>query len=105
MKEINLELISRVVIILIIAGVAGYALHGMSSYSDKTEAEQTEKIEALIDKALIQCYALEGSYPPASLFDEKMTKYGVIIDNDKYIYHYEIFGSNIKPFIRVIPKS
>jgi len=63
---------------------------------------QLINIENSIKKAVIQCYSLEGSYPPNIEYLKE--NYGIIISKDKYIYHYEIFASNIMPIIKVIPK-
>lgn len=103
MKSFDFELISRIAVLMIIGFIAGYAIFGLYKFNTK-EAENTGRIEEMIDKALLQCYALEGSYPSGAQFDEKMAKYGIVLNNDKYIYHYEVLGSNIRPEITVIIK-
>lgn len=103
MKSFDFELISKIAVLLIITFITGYAIFGLSKFNNK-EASNTERIEEMIDKALVQCYALEGSYPSGAQFDEKMAKYGVVLNNEKYIYHYEVLGSNVRPEIIVIIK-
>lgn len=61
--------------------------------------ESLHHIEEAIRKAAIQCYALEGSYPPNVEYLEM--HYGLILNSEAYFYHYEIIGSNIKPQIGV----
>lgn len=63
---------------------------------------QAEKVHELIERALIQSFALEGRYPPESEFEQKMKEYGVNLDRDRFIFHYHAFSSNILPEFRVI---
>jgi hypothetical protein len=76
---------------------------GMMSPLDEISDPQKKAslIEEIIDKALIQCYALEGSYP-GSL--EHLETYGVILDRASYHYYFEGIGSNVKPIVKVIPR-
>lgn len=59
-------------------------------------------IENAIRKSALECYALEGSFPPSIEYLKK--NYGLIINEDAYFYHYEPNGSNILPDIKVIRK-
>ena len=52
-------------------------------------------------RACIQCYAIEGRYPPSVEYLEE--NYGIQIDHDKYNVFYDGFASNIMPEITVIP--
>lgn len=65
------------------------------------ENEQQYNVEQAITKAAITCYAIEGSYPPLEYLVEH---YGIILDEQKYIYHYEMIGSNILPIIKIFRK-
>lgn len=62
--------------------------------------QREEEIESIIRKYAIFCYAQEGAYPEDLSYLED--NYGLIIDEDKYIYYYQIFASNIMPDIEVI---
>lgn len=53
-----------------------------------------------IKKAAVQCYALEGFFPPD--VDYLIQNYGVIVDNEKFIVRYEADGENLMPNITVI---
>ena len=52
-----------------------------------------------IERAVMQCYALEGAYPPDLQYLED--NYGLIIDENKYVYLYEPVAGNIHPIIGV----
>lgn len=52
-----------------------------------------------IERAVMQCYALEGAYPPSLQYLED--NYGLIINEDKYVYLYEPVAGNIHPIIGV----
>lgn len=101
MKWVSLEIISRTVILFIIGFIFIYLIYSMTIFGGRYSEKQASSIEKIIDKALVQCYAMEGSYPGDI---EYIEKYGVIFDNDKYIYHYEWYGGNLKPTVKVIKK-
>lgn len=64
--------------------------------------ESIKALENALNKAIVECYAIEGYYPPDIEYLEK--NYGISIDNKKYIIHYEIFASNIYPDVTIIIK-
>ena len=92
----------RVFFVLVIGFVFVYIIYSMMKFNDGNNERQADSIRKIIDKALVQCYALEGSYP---VDVEYVSKYGVIFDNNHYIYFYEWYGSNIKPSIKVLDKG
>ncbi|MDE5860486.1 MAG: hypothetical protein K2H23_08935 [Oscillospiraceae bacterium] len=49
------------------------------------------------------CYSIEGEYPPSIEYLEE--NYGVKVDRDKYIVHYEYFGANVRPTVTVSEKG
>jgi hypothetical protein len=91
----------RIIFILLIGFLFIYIIYAMVGYSEGTTGRQAEGIQQIINKALVQCYALEGYYPATLDYIEN---YGVIFDPDKYIYFYEWFGANIKPNIIVLER-
>ena len=78
------------------------ALFSMNTYSDKAGARETEKIADIITRAAIQCYALEGGYPPSLEYLEE--KYNILLNRDSFVYFYSTDGmDNILPDIVVQP--
>ena len=51
--------------------------------------------------ASVQCYAIEGRYPPSVEYLEE--NYGVQINRKKYNVFYDGFASNVMPEINIIP--
>ncbi len=75
----------------------------MDGFWQEKEQDQPLRIKEAIEKASIQCYALEGSYPPNLEYLEE--HYGLVLDEEKYFYFYEIFASNIMPDVEVYEKG
>lgn len=65
--------------------------------------QQETQIEEVIKKYAIACYAQEGAYPKDLQYLED--NYGLIINEDKYYYYYDLFASNIMPDIKVSAKK
>jgi len=86
---------------LFIISIAGYMIYSMAAAGEANSGKEAVKVKEVIDKALVQCYALEGSYPQEI---DYLTNYGIIIDKDRYFYVYDLFATNIKPVVSVIIK-
>ncbi len=69
--------------------------------SARSKAEQLEVLDQAIQRATIQCYAIEGRYPPSVEYLEE--HYGLTIDRDNYHVFYDGWASNIMPEITVLP--
>jgi len=92
---------ARMFTMLLIISVCAYLVFALAAAGENNRAREPERIREIIDKALVQCYALEGGYPPDI---EYLVHYGVIIDTDKYFFDYDMFAINVKPVVTVIAK-
>lgn len=77
-----------------------FLLFGIRNISAVSDRESMELLEEAVLRATIQCYAIEGMYPPDIQYLED--KYGIVYDHNRYIIHYEIFAGNILPDITVV---
>lgn len=94
------EMIQMIVVTVIIIA---FVVIGAGQTSRHSADEEQRIVEAAIKRAVVQCYALEGMYPPNIDYLEET--YGLSIDEKKYIVHYEVFASNIMPTITVLRKQ
>lgn len=76
-------------------------MYGLSVTDRASRSEGIRVLRESIERAVITCYALEGSYPGDITYIEE--NYGVRIDRTKYEVRYNIFASNIMPDIEIIP--
>lgn len=89
--------------VLILAVCLYLFLVGMGKMVSRTDAEQLDVLTQAIQRASVQCYAIEGRYPPSVEYLEE--HYGLSIDREKYNVFYDGWASNIMPDITVIPVS
>lgn len=88
--------------VVALAGVIGFGGYiGSGVFSQKLETEAINNLQKAVQRAIVQCYALEGQYPPAISYLEE--NYGLQIDKEKYLIDYNNFASNIMPQATVIP--
>jgi len=100
MKKISLPKVSIIVILIVFSIVIGSIF---ISFDQKSVSKrQTKYIEKSIISAIALCYALEGKYPDDIYY--MRDNYGIQLDEQRYIYHYEKFASNIMPSLRVFVK-
>ena len=65
--------------------------------------ERLKAAEQSVARATVQCYAIEGRYPPDLDYLEE--NYGLILDREHYVYHYRLEGSNLMPEIQVFEEK
>jgi hypothetical protein len=99
-RDFDLRAAAQIFFTLVIAVVIGWAFFGMVMIAERDHESQSEKIKEIIDRALIQCYALEGAYPNDIRY---LSKYGVLFNNEEYEYYYELTWATYMPVVAVIP--
>jgi hypothetical protein len=82
------------------AVVIGLFVTGVTGMLHRAESEGAETLRKGIARACVQCYAIEGRYPPS--VDYLTEHYGIQIDSDRYYVFYEGFASNLMPTIMVV---
>ena len=75
---------------------------GVAELVETQDSESLAAVERAIVRATVQAYALEGQYPPNIEYLQE--RFGLSVDLDKYIVHFDAFASNIMPKIVVLPR-
>ena len=91
--------ISPLIAFLFLACVVITLVNGMSQKPPSDEA--VAKVQKAISRAAVQCFALEGAYPPDLQY--LRDNYGLMLDDSRYYCEIETFGSNVKPDVIVVP--
>ncbi|MPM23688.1 hypothetical protein SDC9_70162 [bioreactor metagenome] len=89
------------VTLLILTPLLLFALSGF--WRDKTEKEGLAMAKESVRRAAVECYALEGFYPPS--LDYLIGRYGVTLDESHYFVDYQYIASNLMPDITVLAIS
>lgn len=87
---------------LLFVAVAAAILTGVLKISKRADEEGAETLRNGIRRASVQCYAIEGRYPPSVQYLKD--HYGIQIDEDRYSVFYDGFASNVMPDITVVPQ-
>jgi hypothetical protein len=85
-----------IVYILLIGAFAG-AVFSMYKRDEKREQETLLKA---VERDISAYYAMEGYYPED--VSELEERYGLSYDKDKYFIGYEIYGTNIRPYVTIV---
>ena len=89
-----------IVIFLVLVTVFLFAI---SSISDTTKEHQQEALESALNRSIVSCYCVEGTYPPSLSYLSE--HYGLTYDKDLFFVDYQAIGSNIFPDVTVIRKE
>ncbi|MEG2652014.1 MAG: hypothetical protein RSA17_00420 [Ruthenibacterium sp.] len=101
-KHKKKRLLLLVLGILTVAILAA-ALLAIADGAEKTvRAQGAASVRTAVQRAAVQCYSVEGSYPQTLQHLED--QYGVQINRKLYIVTYDAFASNIMPEIAVLQK-
>jgi hypothetical protein len=95
----KLPLASLIASLLVIGVAAAALLIGLSGYADSYSENSLPEVRDTVVSYVAQCYALEGAYPPS--LEYLAQNYGLQLDTGRYIYHYDLYASNIMPDVRV----
>ncbi len=72
----------------------------MDSLDRGREEENRRQLEETLRRGCVACYAAEGMYPPN--LDYLRERYGLQIDETKYVVRYLAIGENLMPDITVL---
>ncbi len=99
-KKKHTFLIAVAVVCLVIAGIiAAIACNSGKDIGDESAAAITEAVK----RSALQCYVVEGIYPPDLTYLEE--NYGLQINTQDYYVTYNAFASNLPPDIIVTAKK
>lgn len=86
---------------LVAVFLAGAAIAAAAAGS-QSEEQARQTAEQAIRKAMISCYAIEGSFPQS--WEYLQEHYGVSVD-DRFVVEYEALGGNIMPQVQVVVRG
>lgn len=89
------------VILFILAAV--WLIISAKNADSAAEKSRSESLYRTVSHSAALCYSIEGEYPPDLEYLEE--NYGVKINHDRYIVHYEYFGANIRPTITIAERN
>jgi len=96
----RLGIISQLATLPFIAFALFILIRSVSGYGVTNQSLSKANVQEIVETYAIQCYASEGSYPPDIQY--LVDHYGLILDEERFIYEYDIFASNVKPEIIII---
>ncbi len=76
-------------------------IYGTNSVSSTTAQKQLESLESAVHRSIIQCYCVEGMYPPN--LDYLKEHYGLVYDETSYLVDYQPTGANLPPDVTILP--
>lgn len=85
---------------LLFAALFCLFIYGVNSVSASAEDRQQESLETAIQRDIVHCYAIEGTYPPS--LDYMKEHYGLTYDTNDFFVDYQPIGSNVLPNVTVI---
>ena len=83
-----------------IIAVAAIFLYLLSDFGKSTMERQQKSLTDAIHRDIVQCYALEGVYPPSLEYLQE--HYGLTWDPETFFVDYEPIGSNLYPDVTVM---
>ena len=90
----------RAVMLIVLAAIVGVVLYLLSSFGSQTTDRQEESLRRALERDIVQCYALEGTYPPSLSYIEE--HYGLTYDHSTFYVDYRPIGANLYPDVTIL---
>lgn len=74
----------------------------IQNLSDETLDRQEASLESALNRGIVSCYCVEGTYPPSLSY--LVDHYGITYDKESFFVDYQAIGSNIYPDVTIIRK-
>ena len=78
-------------------------LFAVGNISKDTADRQETALTSALNRAIVNCYCVEGTYPPSLQYIKD--NYGLIYDEDMFFVDYRALGSNILPDVSIVRKE
>jgi len=102
MKE-KLHLVRKLWFPVLCLGILVFFVTAVSGLKGGNGTEEKKQLEEAIRRSVITCYAAEGSYPPDFAYVKE--KYGIVVDESRYLVMYDVFAENLMPDITVLERA
>ncbi len=88
--------------LVIVAALLVFAT-AVNSLDSGRDEESLRQLEEALHRGCVACYATEGVYPPDVQYLKD--RYGVQVDEEKYMVDYQVFAKNLMPSITVLERK
>ncbi len=92
-----------VISVAVFGVIMGLFMNGVFPFLGRAKSEGSDTLVKAIRQASVQCYAIEGRYPPSVEYLEE--NYGVQVNHSRFIVSYEAYASNQLPAVAVLEKQ
>lgn len=89
--------------LLVFAGILAIFYFGFTSTRQQANEQDLLRVKEAIQKAALECYSIEGSFPESVTYLEE--QYGLYLQRDVYSIRYEFVAGNIMPQTNVYVKE
>ena len=89
--------------ILVVLVIVGGLLFFFFGSQEDVKTESTAAVKAAVQRTAIQCYVVEGMYPPNLAYLEQ--NYGLQVNQKDFVVIYDAFASNLPPSIQVTVRN
>ena len=93
----------RFISVFIFAVIALLFYFAINSAGKTTIEGQQDALNNALTRDIVQCYSIEGRYPPSLSYLEE--HYGLVYDKDIFFVDYQPIASNLYPDVTVIMKN
>ena len=102
-KKKKIRSVGMLFSVLFFVTLAVFFVISLSTISEDTLDRQEESLNSALNRSIVSCYCVEGTYPPS--LDYIIEHYGLTYDHDSFFVDYRAIGSNIYPDVTVIRKG
>lgn len=95
--------ISLLVSVALLAAVVLIFSYALNTLSKRNVFEQKNSLESFMRRSIVECYSVEGAYPPSLSHLEE--NYSLRYNKNYFFVDYQPIGENIMPEFTIIIKE
>lgn len=103
MKKKRSGTIKKIGFFIACIGVLSVFAVAVSNVKKGNGTEEKKQLEEAIRRSVVTCYATEGVYPLDFAYVKE--KYGILVDESRYVVVYDAFAENLMPDITVLERD
>ena len=103
MKRNVRGMVRSTIFLIVMLSIVLFFFAATDNLKEGSREEEKKQLEEAIRKAVVACYAMEGVYPPDITYVKE--RYGLQINEERYLVVYDIFAENLMPEITVLERN
>lgn len=99
MRIISFKFLGSIMVAFVSLAIIWSAGRALTDLDKRSSMSGLQVTREAIERTVMQCYALEGAYPPDISYLQQ--HYGLVVSEERYAIYYDVVADNIYPVVDI----